>query len=94
MNEILKKYLIKSNKEDILHSTTYGKAQSGSNIGNTSAETFAARLALERNRHIVKGYSHSSLMGKIIVHGSPKPKTYTPPEHKPRFTRQPKNPSN
>ena len=92
MSEFVKKYLIKANKEDLFHTSGYGKAQSGTNIGSASAESFAARLAIDKNRKIVKGYEHSNIMGRNIVAGSPHPKAYTPPERNIGPIRSPKSP--
>ncbi|MBQ7201945.1 hypothetical protein IJS18_00955 [Candidatus Saccharibacteria bacterium] len=91
MSEILKKYIIKNQKEDVFHTSGFSKAQSGNNMGSASTETFSARQALERNRQHIKGYHHSTLMGRNIVAGSPHPKTYTP-ERRPNPIRPPKSP--
>ncbi len=80
MTSLLSKYIIKDNKDDVFHSTAYSKAQNGGSMGAASTETFAARQALERNRQHIANYHQSNIMGKNIVQGAPKPKTYQPPK--------------
>lgn len=80
MTSLFSKYIIKDKKEDVFHTSAYSKAQNGGSMGAASTETFAARQALERNRQHIANYHQSNLMGKNIVQGAPKPKTYTPPK--------------
>ncbi len=80
MTSLFSKYIIKDKKEDVFHSSAYSKAQNGGNMGSASAQSFAARQAIEQNRQHIGGYHQSSIMGKNIVQGAPKPKTYTPPK--------------
>lgn len=58
-------YIMKDKKEDIFHSSAYGKAQSGNMIGATSSEPFSVRLNTEKNRQIIKNYANSSLISSI-----------------------------
>lgn len=75
---ILKRLMDKSKKEDIFHSSAYGKAQNGAGMGASSAESFAARRRIDQNRRVIKGYGNSSLVGQAIGNG-PRAKVYTPP---------------
>ena len=73
------KYVIKDNKEDFFHSSAYGKAQSGANMGAASTESYQVRVNIDRNRQNVKGYKDSELMTDI-KDNTPKAKTYNPSE--------------
>lgn len=46
-------------KADVVHSSTYAETQNANGIGATSAESFAARQALEAKRTMVKNYKDS-----------------------------------
>ena len=72
------KRVMKDDKEDIFHSSAYGKAQNGAGMGVSSVESFAARRKIDQNRRVVKGYGDSNLVGQAISNG-PRAKTYTPP---------------
>ena len=76
-NQFLK-YVMKEEKEDIFHSSAYGKAQNGDGIGVSSAESFATRRKIDQNRQVIKGYGNSNLVGQAIGNG-PRAKAYTPP---------------
>ncbi len=75
------KYVMKEKKEDIFHSSMYGKAQSGEGIGAASSQGFMERMKIDKNRQHVKGYGDSKVVteirGEVL-----KAKTYTPPETK------------
>ncbi len=81
MNNPFIKYVMKEKKEDIFHSSAYGKAQNGEAIGAASAEGFNERLKIDRNRQIVKGYNDSRVVNGVYANG-PKAKKYVPPEKK------------
>ena len=81
MNNPFLKYVMKSKKEDIFHSSAYGKAQGGCNMGATSAETFNKRREMEKNRQNVSSYQNSAIMGGTMRNG-PRAKSYTPPTKK------------
>ena len=72
------KRVMKDDKEDIFHSSAYGKAQNGAGMGASSTESFAARRKIDQNRQVVKGYGNSNLVGQAIGNG-PRAKAYTPP---------------
>lgn len=78
MNNPFLKYIMKDEKEDIFHSSAYGKAQSGVGMGVTSGQSFEKRRELEGNRQRVGGYSRSMIANNALGNG-PKAKTYTPP---------------
>lgn len=52
-------YLMNEKKGDVVHSTGYAKVQSEGRIGTASAESFAARRAIEANRTSVQRYKDS-----------------------------------
>lgn len=72
------KYVMKDEKEDIVHSSTYAKAQSGGSMGVASAQSFAERQRIEQNRQVIRGYGASRVANSAIS-GGPRAKTYTPP---------------
>ena len=53
--------LIKEDKKDILHSSTYAKAQNKDGIGVDSVESFTKRREIDRNRTIIRGYDDSKI---------------------------------
>jgi hypothetical protein len=75
------KYVAKERKEDIFHSSEYGKAQSAGVIGTASTESFNERMKVEKNRQIVRGYNDSRVVTGAYTNG-PRAKKYTPPEKK------------
>ena len=77
MNNPFLKYVMKDEKEDIFHSSAYGKSQSGASIGATSSESFATRRTTDQNRQFVQGYGSSRLSSTPI--NAQRAKTYTPP---------------
>lgn len=81
MNNPFIKYVMKEKKEDIFHSSAYGKAQNGEAIGAASTEGFNDRMKIDRNRQIVKGYNDSRVVNGAYANG-PKAKKYVPPEEK------------
>ncbi|MBR0467841.1 hypothetical protein IJJ53_02970 [Candidatus Saccharibacteria bacterium] len=75
------KYVAKEKKEDIFHSSEYGKAQSAGVVGTASTESFNERMKVEKNRQIVRGYNDSRVVTGAYTNG-PRAKKYTPPEKK------------
>lgn len=75
------KYVMKEKKENIFHSSEYGKAQSASNMGVTSAESFEKRMKVEQDRKIVRGYNDSRVMSGAYMNG-PRAKKYVPEKKK------------
>ena len=73
------KYIVKDKKEDIFHSSAYGKAQNGGSMGTVSNVSFGERMNINRNRQVVRGYGDSRLANQNIGNG-PRAKQYTPPE--------------
>lgn len=55
--------LINEEKQDIVHSSAYGKAQSAENIGTASVESFAVRKAMEASRQAIQKYKDSEVVG-------------------------------
>ena len=74
----LLKYVMKADKEDVLHSSAYGKAQNGAGMGVTSSESFETRRRIDENRKVVGGYGSSRVATQVIGNG-PRAKVYTPP---------------
>lgn len=80
MVDPLIKYVMKNDKkEDIFHTSAYGKAQSGSGIGAASAQSYNARMAIRQNRQVVRGYEDAGIVNESKSNG-PRAKTYTPPK--------------
>ena len=75
-NPFLKR-VMKPVKEDIFHSSAYGRAQSGGGMGSASTESFSDRMKIEQRRTMIKGYSGSSIANSAIGSG-PRAKTFTP----------------
>lgn len=71
---------MKDKKEDIFHSSTYGKAQSGIAMGNSSNRSFTERKLADDNRKFVKGYEKSGIFGQAAANG-PRAKVFTPPNN-------------
>ena len=57
----LLEYMMKVKKEEAVHSSGYARAVRGERIGTTSAESFAARQAMEANRQVVRRYKESKV---------------------------------
>ena len=80
MLDPLLKYVMKNDKkEDIFHTSAYGKAQSGSGIGAASVQSYNQRMAIQRNRQVVRGYEDAGIVNQARSKG-PRAKTYTPPK--------------
>lgn len=75
------KYIAKEKKENIFHSSAYGKAQSAGALGTTSAESFEERMKVEKNRQIIQGYNDSRIVNGAYSYG-PRAKKYVPPEER------------
>lgn len=75
------KYVMKEKKENIFHSSAYGKAQNAEAIGAASVESFEERMKVDKNRQIVKGYNDSRIVNGMYANG-PRAKQYVPPEKK------------
>ena len=71
------KYVVKEEKDNIFHSSAYGKAQNEGAIGTASTESFEDRLKVEHNRKVVRGYNDSQIVNAAYANG-PKAKQYTP----------------
>lgn len=64
-SEILKRFVFKDKKEDILHSSGYAKAQNRVGMGASSTESFEERRKIDLNRKIVKGYNDSKMINDM-----------------------------
>lgn len=80
------KYIMKEKKENIFHSSAYGKAQSADVMGTASMQSFEERMKVDKNRQIVQSYNDSRIVSGSYLNG-PKAKKYVPPENK----EQPRN---
>ena len=78
MNNPFLKYVMKDKKEDIFHSSAYGRVQNGASMGAASSRSFTERREAQENRKIVGGFGQSGIMGQAAMSG-PRPKTFTPP---------------
>lgn len=75
------KYIMKEKREDIFHSSVYGKAQNGGSMGSTSSESFKDRMQIDKNRQVVHSYGESQVANSMYGNG-PRAKKYVPPESK------------
>lgn len=60
-NPFLKR-LMKEKSQDVIHSSAYGEAQNSGKMGVASAQSFAARQAIEQSRSQVRGYRDSKIV--------------------------------
>jgi len=81
MNNPFIKYLIKEEKKDVVHSSAYGKVQSGEAIGAASTQSFDERMKIEKNRQVIRGYNDSRVAEQRFNSGV-RAKQYVPPEKK------------
>lgn len=72
---------MKDKKEDIFHSSVYGRAQNGGSLGSASSESFKERMRIDKNRQVVHGYGESQVANSMYGNG-PRAKKYTPTEAK------------
>lgn len=79
MSDLILKYIKKDDKEDIFHSSPYGRAQNESSMGVASTETFSDRRKIDQRRQVVKKYGDSQIANSMIMNG-PHAKPYTPPK--------------
>ena len=73
------KYIMREKKEDIFHSSAYGKAQSAEAMGVASVESFGKRMEIDGNRQVIKRYNDSRIMNGAYVNGQ-RAKEYARPE--------------
>lgn len=78
-NPFLKRLMKKEMKEEIFHSSAYGRAQNDDKVGAASVESFRRRQEIEKNRKMVESYGSSQLANSGVTNG-PRAKAYTPPE--------------
>lgn len=53
--------LMKTSKEEVLHSSGYAQTQNGESMGAASAASFAARQAIDQARSTIKKYGASKI---------------------------------
>lgn len=70
------KYVMKDKKEDIFHSSAYGKAQNAGGMGTASSVSFSQRMNIDRNRKTVRGYRDSRIVNEARG-GFPKAEQYS-----------------
>ena len=85
MSNLISKFLSKSKKEDVVHTSAYGIAQNEGGIGVASVQSFGARMQIEKNRNKVRGYNDSRVVAQAKADSGVKAKVYTPPENKDSF---------
>ena len=73
-NPFLKR-LIKDNREDIVHTSAYAKAQNAGGMGTASTQGFGDRMRVEQNRTVVGRYRDSKVVNEVFD-GATKAKTY------------------
>lgn len=82
MADLIMKYVNKDEKEDIFHSSPYGRAQNKTSMGVASTETFNDRRKIDRQRKVVRRYDESHIANNGIMNG-PHAKPYVPPKANP-----------
>ena len=75
-NDPLLGRLIKVKKEEAVHSSGYAQAGRGERIGSTSAESFAARQAMDQNRKVIQKYKESEVVSQAYNNSGDKAQTY------------------
>ena len=78
MNNPLLKYLSKTTKKDVMHTSAYAQAQNKDGMGASSTRSFTERMRVERNRQRIQGYNSSRLVSQTFAVG-PRAKTYEAP---------------
>ena len=86
MNNPFLKRIMKTNSEEVMHSSVYAKAQNSGAMGAASTESFAARMKMENHRQNIRGYGDSRVVSDAR-NGLPKAKTYNPDDQQ-GFSRQ------
>lgn len=90
MKDFILKYVKKDKKENIFHSSSYGRAQNGTVMGAASTETFHDRRQIDQHRKVIQKYGDSRIASSGAMNG-PHAKPYVPPKSKsptsPRPTR-------
>ncbi len=79
MNNPLLKFVMRTKKDEALHSSVFGRSQNRSGVGATSTSSFSERMKIEQNRKRVKGYNDSRIVSQAAYSSGIKAKTYTPP---------------
>lgn len=74
------KYIMKTTKDDVVHSSAYGVAQNAGGVGVASTQSFDQRMKIEKNRQSVKKYKESQIASHMYE--GARAKAYVPPEKK------------
>lgn len=80
-NKLLLKYGMRGKKEDIFHSSTFGKAQNANGMGTASSMSFSQRMKINSNRSMVRGYGDSKIINESRERG-PKAGQYSASQDK------------
>ncbi|MBR3138706.1 hypothetical protein IKG38_01695 [Candidatus Saccharibacteria bacterium] len=59
--------LDKKDKDEILHSSLYGRAQNKDGFGTTSYSAFKDRLEVDRNRKTIRGYRDAQIVNEASI---------------------------
>lgn len=78
MKNPLLKYLSRTTKKDVMHTSAYAQAQNEGKMGASSSRSFAERMRTERNRKKIQGYNSSRLVSQTFAVG-PRAKVYKAP---------------
>lgn len=78
MSNLWSKFVIREKKDDVVHSSAYGRAQNGGAIGTASAQGFDERIKIEQNRQVVRGYNDSRVAAQAY-NARPRARTYEKP---------------
>ena len=64
MKESLLNRITKAKKSDVVHSSGYARVQNAG-IGSTSAQSFAARRQIDKNRSFIRRYRDSKIVNEF-----------------------------
>jgi hypothetical protein len=70
--------VMKTQKDDVLHTSAHAQAQNAGNFGAASTETFGQRRSIDEQRKFVRGYYNSRIMNGHAGN-APRAKVFTPP---------------
>lgn len=67
MSGLYSKFVIKEKKDDVVHSSGYGVAQSGGAMGASSGVGFTERMRINNNRTKIRRYGDSKIANQFQV---------------------------
>lgn len=82
MNNPFLNRLVKDKIEDVVHSSTYAKAQNSNGLGATSSQSFTDRMKIEHNRKRIRGYNDARVVTEAFTSSGIKAEAFTSTESK------------